>query len=436
MYAAHDGGLPMQFHILSFEGPDPYSRAGGLATRTDGLVRTLADLGFETHLWFVGDPKLPGHEINGALHLHRWAQWVSAYHPAGVYDGEQGKYEEYTRSLPPYLVEHLLPALRRGEHAVVLAEEWHTARSVAYLSSLLERAQARDKVTMLWNANNTFGFDRIDWPGLRDAASITTVSRYMKHQMRPLGVDALVVPNGLSRDAFELVPSSAYATLRARFGNRTVIVKMARWDPDKRWLSAVEITATMKQAGWRPLLIARGGSEPHGAEVLEAIAARGLVRVDRVWRKPGVDGILDALQGLEGEGIDVVNLCSHVDPNARRLLFRGSDAVLANSSHEPFGLVGLETMAAGGLACTGCTGEDYALPGRNALVLETGEAGEFMGMFASLRGRPRRDRAIRRAGRLTARGFSWLTVVQNVLLPRIALASADLELEACSRRHA
>ena len=30
----------MQFHVLSFEGPDPYSRAGGLATRVDGLVET------------------------------------------------------------------------------------------------------------------------------------------------------------------------------------------------------------------------------------------------------------------------------------------------------------------------------------------------------------------------------------------------------------
>jgi hypothetical protein len=40
-----------------------------------------------------------------------------------------------------------------------------------------------------------------------------------------------------------------------------------------------------------------------------------------------------------------------------------ADAVFANSGHEPFGLVGLETMAAGGVACTGCSGEDYAIPG-------------------------------------------------------------------------
>jgi glycosyltransferase involved in cell wall biosynthesis len=118
-----------------------------------------------------------------------------------------------------------------------------------------------------------------------------------------------------------------------------------------------------------------------------------------------------------------VNLRSHVDPAARRLLFRGADAVLANSSREPFGLVGLEAMAAGGLACTGCTGEDYALAGQNALVLETGEPEEFLRMFARLRKAPERARAMRHAGRVTARRFSWREIVERVLLPRLALAS-------------
>lgn len=417
----------MQFHVLSFEGPDPYSRAGGLATRADGLVRTLAALGLEAHLWFVGDPELPGHTSCGPLHLHRWAQWVSRHHPGGVYDGEWGKHDEYARTLPPYLLnEVLLPAVKRGEHAVVMAEEWHTVHAVMHLNWLLSGAGIRDRVTVLWNANNTFGFDRIDWPRLKSSAIITTVSRYMKHQMMPLGVEALVVPNGLSAEAFEPLPGNACAALRRHFRDRTVIVKMARWDPDKRWMAAIETVAEMKRAGWRPLLLSRGGAESYGREVLASIEAHGLNRVDREWRAPGVDGILEALRNIDGS-IDVVNLCCHVDPAAKRLLFRGSDAVLANSSHEPFGLVGLEAMAAGGLACTGCTGEDYALPGQNALVLETGEPKEFLAMFARLRAAPAEARAIRRYGELTARRYSWTEIVRHVLLPRVALASGYLD---------
>jgi glycosyltransferase involved in cell wall biosynthesis len=413
----------MQFHVLAFEGPDAYARAGGLASRVDGLVRTLAGLGFESHLWFVGDPALPGHETDNALHLHRWAQWVSRHHPGGVYDGEWGKHDEYARTLPPYLVDEvLLPAARQGEHAVVMAEEWHTVHAVLHLHWLLERAGIRDRVTILWNANNMFGFERIHWAALKKAAVITTVSRYMKHQMALLGVDALVVPNGLSGEAFDPTPSAACAALRRQFRDRTTIVKMARWDPDKRWISAVETVAAMKRAGWRPLFITRGGAEPYGGEVLSVMARHGLNRVDRSWQGAGVGGVLEALRGVECD-VDIVNLRSHVDPAARRLLFRGADAVLANSSREPFGLVALEAMAAGGLACTGCTGEDYALAGQNALVLETGEPEEFLRMFARLRNAPERARAMRHAGRVTARLFSWNEIVERVLLPRLALAS-------------
>ncbi|HUE95706.1 MAG TPA: hypothetical protein VMN39_03555, partial [Longimicrobiaceae bacterium] len=132
----------MQFHILSFEGPDAYSRAGGIATRVEGLARALADLRLETHLWFVGDPDLPGHEEQGDLHLHRWAQWVSRHHPGGVYDGEEGKRLEYAASLPPYLLREVLgPYLRAGGRGVMLAEEWHTADAVLHLAGLLGAAR-------------------------------------------------------------------------------------------------------------------------------------------------------------------------------------------------------------------------------------------------------------------------------------------------------
>jgi hypothetical protein len=59
----------MQFHLLSFEGPDDYARAGGIATRITGLAQALAAAGYETHLWFIGDPDRPGHDSYGQLTL-------------------------------------------------------------------------------------------------------------------------------------------------------------------------------------------------------------------------------------------------------------------------------------------------------------------------------------------------------------------------------
>jgi len=410
----------MQFHILAFEGPDPYSRAGGLATRVDGLAHTFAGLGFETHLWFVGDPDLPGYELRGSLHLHRWAQWVSRHHRGGVYDGEHGKRAEYARTVPPHLhAEWLRPHLASGGRAVVLAEEWHTVDAIFHLDWLLRAEGLRDRVALLWNANNTFGFESIDWRRLGQTARITTVSRYMKQRMWPLGVDPLVVPNGLPADAFDVPDRAGCSELRRRFRDRTVFVKMARFDPDKRWLAAVRAVASMKRMGWRPLLVARGGSEPHGRDVLESIRSEGLVSVERDWREPGPAGLLAALRDLDAA--DVVMVRSHVAPEERRLLFRGAHAVLANSAHEPFGLVGLEAMAAGGIACTGATGEDYAVPGRNAVVLETEDPRELVGWLARLRAHPAEARAMRRAGRSTARLFAWPEVVERVLIPRAEL---------------
>lgn len=408
----------MQFHVLAFEGPDPYAQAGGIATRVTGLTQTLADAGFATHLWFVGDPELPGHETHPPLQLHRWCQWISRYHPGGVYDGEEGKRADYAASLPPVLCQEvLLPHLRRGGQATILAEEWHTVDAVFHLDWLLRQAGVRHQVTLLWNANNTFGFEHIAWRRLAQAAVITTVSRYMKHLMWGLGVDPLVIPNGLAAEAFVPPARAAVAAFRARVPGRTVVSKMARWDPDKRWLLAIETVGAMKQAGWQPLLIARGGVEAHGEEVLATAVAQGLRVVERPLPQAGVQGLLHAVEGLQA--FDIVSLRSPVDAASRQLLLHSSHAVLANSGREPFGLVGLETMAAGGVACTGGSGEDYAVPGRNALVLETTDPQEFLGLFGALRANPAQERALRCAGRVTARQYRWAEIVQRVLVPRV-----------------
>jgi glycosyltransferase involved in cell wall biosynthesis len=415
----------MQFHVLSFEGYDAYACAGGLASRITGLVNTLAEIGHETHLWFVGDPHLPGHETSNQLQLHRWCQWISQYHPGGVYDGEEGKRTDYAASLPPFLCQEvLIPYLQQGKRAVILAEEWHTVDAVLHLDWLLRNAGVRHQVKIFWNANNTFAFERLDWGRLAKAAIITTVSRYMKHLMQGYGVNPLVIPNGLSADTLLPPQREAVATFRSRVRGRTVVSKVARWHPDKSWLLAIDTVGAMKRVGWQPLLIARGGVEPYGAEVLAAAAAAGLRVADRFLPQQGVRGFMQALEGLQG--VDIVNLRSPLDPESRLVLFHSAAAVLANSQHEPFGLVGLETMAAGGVACIGCTGEDYAMPGHNAMALETNDPQEFLDLFETLRVDPPLERALRRAGRVTAQHYTWSQIMHRILFPRLRLFADPL----------
>jgi len=121
---------------------------------------------------------------------------------------------------------------------------------------------------------------------------------------------------------------------------------------------------------------------------------------------------------------DVVNFTSFVSDPVIAALYSASDAVLANSGHEPFGLVGLEVMAAGGLAVTGSTGEDYAEGYRNALVLETDDSIELVTELNLIRDRPKLAASIRRRGRTTARAYVWEKVIQELLL-RIEFAAAQ-----------
>ncbi len=198
-----------------------------------------------------------------------------------------------------------------------------------------------------------------------------------------------------------------------------MLAKVARVDPDKRWTSAIDIVGELKRGGERPLLVARGGIEGYGKEVLQQASAAGLRVADRSTDKAGSAGLFEVTQN--SDDIDIIHMKSSLDQDARKLLFAASDCVLANSWHEPFGLVGLEAMAAGGLACTGCSGEDYAVGGRNALVMQTSNPREFIGQFMSLKSQPRLRRALRQAGQKTAKTYVWSEIIERNILPQLEL---------------
>jgi len=405
------------FVLLSFEGPDIYAQAGGLGVRVTHLSHTLAKEGFITHLFFIGDPHLKGEEKScaGKLILHRWCQWISAYYPDGVYQGENEKLYDYSQSIPPYLLEHIVkPAIKEGKQVVILAEEWQTAGVVSRINDLLSAHKLRDKVIIFWNANNIFGFERINFKHLAKACTITTVSRYMKHIMWRMGLNPIVIHNGIPKNLLNRVDLSLSSKLRKGLASDLILAKIARWDPDKRWNMAVEATARLKARGLKPLLIARGGMEGYGEEILYNARSMGL-RVKDVQANCGC--LADYLEAITGnaEGTDFLNLKFHCPQDLLRLVYHASNAVLANSGREPFGLVGLETMAAGGIAFTGNTGEDYAISFHNSIVLETSDPKEIESYLIYLQSHHLEEERIRKAARYTAARFTWEQIVENLI---------------------
>jgi glycosyltransferase involved in cell wall biosynthesis len=406
-----------EFVILSFEGPDRYSLAGGLGTRVTELARALASQGYRTHIFFVGDPDLPGEEIleDGRLIYHRWCQWLSRMYPNGVYDGEEDKLRDFGHSVPSYVTREIVgPAAAAGRAVAVLAEEWQTADTTSTLSDQLYQAGLRWNAILFWNANNIFGFDRLNWGRLGFTATLTTVSRYMKHVMWRQGVNPLVIPNGIPARLLEPVNQALVDAFQRLYAGSLFLFKIGRFDPDKRWMMAVEAAARLKERGHHIAFPLRGGIEPHGADVLGYAYSRGLRVIDVTTNDRSPAGGLAALTAVAGQG-DIYNLRFFVHEEMSRALYGAADGVLANSGHEPFGLVGLEGMAAGGLVFTGASGEDYAISMSNCVVVETDDPEEICANVLYLREHPALVERMRVAARQTATRFTWEEVIANLV---------------------
>ncbi|HET9095024.1 MAG TPA: glycosyltransferase family 4 protein [Candidatus Baltobacteraceae bacterium] len=401
--------LPGKAVILSFEGPDRYSLVGGLGVRVTELARALEQAGIETDLFFIGDPFKPGVEnFTPRIRLRRWCQWISRFHPGGVYDGEPGKIADFTTSAPRFIVSELIEAAAEaGERTIVFAEDWQTAPAVIELDAQLRRAGLRQSAILTWNANNTYGFETIDWAALARAAQITAVSKYMKFELAQLDVPSLVIPNGIPPRLLQ-TDAAAIDVLRQALKSRNALLKVGRFDPDKRWLQAIDAVADLRGEGVPVQLIVRGGKEPYGNVVLSRMRERKLRIADLTLTESTPAQLAHA---LSAERADVINLRSFLPDETLYALYGAAAATLANSGKEPFGLVGLEVMASGGIPVCGSTGEDYAMPFENAIVCDTDDPRELATYLHRLFDEPQLAQVIREHATATARRYVWPAVL-------------------------
>jgi glycosyltransferase involved in cell wall biosynthesis len=405
--------IPRQVAILSFEGPDRYASIGGLGTRVTQLARALGAAGHEVELFFVGDPHAqPVERTDPGVTLRRWSQWISQQHPRNAYDNEAGKVHDWEVSLPPWIVDELVvPAAARGERVLVICEEWQTSNVAIAMDRMARERGVRGALTLMWNANNTYGFEKIHWPTLTRAATVTAVSKYMKFELSQWGVAALVIPNGIDPALLDGADPEQTAAIRKAFGDKPTYVKVGRFDPDKNWLQAIDALADLRASGIGARLIVRGGREPYGDVVFGRARERQLA-VCRLeyegsdWR--------EFAQRLAAVDSAVVHVRAFLDEATLYALYAAADVVLANSGKEPFGLVGLEVMAAGGIVVCGATGEEYAEPFVNALVCDTGDGRELATYLRALFDDPALADELRRHGAETAARYTWAHVLESL----------------------
>ena len=312
---------------------------------------------------------------------------------------------DWEASIPQFVIDEIVtPAAAADQRVLVIAEEWQTANVAIAIDRIARARGLRHNVVLTWNANNTYGWEHVDWAALQAAATITAVSKYMKFELAQLRVPALVIPNGIDERLLDGADPELVAEARRAFGNRPTLLKVGRFDPDKNWLQAVDALAVLQTYGIDARLIVRGGRESYGDVVLGRAHDHGL-RVERM-DYDGSDGhrIIEEL----GRGrAPVVHCRAFLDEPTLFALYAAADAVLANSGKEPFGLVGLEVMAAGGIAVCGATGEEYAEPFVNAIVCDTSDGRELATYLRALLTDPQLGARIRTEGHETASKYTW-----------------------------
>ena len=173
-------------------------------------------------------------------------------------------------------------------------------------------------------------------------------------------------------------------------------------------------------------------SEP-ASVVIPKIEKRQLSNGIPVWfmerrTTPLVTACLFVKAGAVNEPLDKMGLAALtaecLDEDFINVLYSGSDCILANSGHEPFGLVGLEVMACGGLAFVGATGEDYAQTLVNSAVVETEDPLEIVEYVQTLTNDKKLNQSLRTEGKRTAACYTWERICRD-LFQKIRFLSAS-----------
>jgi len=416
------------FVVLCFEGPDSYSMAGGLGNKITNMTSTLADLGFVVHLFFIGDPGLDGIELrkDGRLILYRWCQWISESHRGGVYNGEQWKIDDYTKSASLFAVQEVIhPAISAGKMVVVLGEEWQTVGAMCCIHDLLHMYHLRDKVIMFWNANEIYGFDQIDWDFLSHATTITVASEYMKQIMLKKGLNPVVLPNGIPEFLLEPVDEAAVSQIKEVLGAETIFAKVGRSRQDNGWRPTVNAIHNLIRVGDSAKLLAHIGTGSDRKKVAQEAKSLGMVIENITLEMDSKKSYLNAMsendftrysQALaRASTSDIFNFAFPIPPSLLSLLYRASDVVLTNSGHDPFSLVGMEAMAAGAIVFTSRKAEGIAKHMSNAIVLDKYTAEEIQFYVSYLRMHPEKREMIKASARQTAEQWTYKEVVTKLL---------------------
>jgi glycosyltransferase involved in cell wall biosynthesis len=334
--------------MLSWEYP-PRS-VGGLARHVEDLSSAIAETNNEIHVVTVGSEDSPEYEIVGGIHIHRFEPY-----PVNSYD-----FVTWILQLNVKMQEVVSRLFRtHGHFDIVHAHDWLTAfagaaTKHAYQIPLIATIHATEagRNNGLHNEHQRY-IGSVEWWLAFEAWRIIVCSKHMRNEIEGLFSaprdKIAVLPNGVNAKKFEGLKIDPSFKNRFAFDYEKIVLFVGRLVQEK----GVQVLIDSAPA------------------ILRAVPDAKFV----IAGKGPMEGELRHRAHASGVG-DKIMFAGYIDDDTRNKLYTIASVSVFPSLYEPFGIVALESMAAGSpvvAADTGGLGE-IITHGDNGLKAYPGNA--------------------------------------------------------------
>lgn len=395
----------MRICILSWEYPPRI--VGGLGKHVHRLSLALAEAGHDVHVVTRGHPDAPVEEDRDGVHILR----AEEYPPQISFDD----LVPWVLQFNVAVLEKLAPLLGDEEADVVHAHDWLVAYaaaaakgmfSVPLVSTIHATEYGRHQGHLPGPMNKLI--HQIEWWLTYESRRTITCSDYMREEIQRI---------------FELPPQKQDVIT-----NGVDLAQFAR--PD----GVDEFRAALAPAGEKVIFFAGRLEFEKGVQtVLDALP---LLPLPARFYVAGVGTHMDELKRhTERLGLsDRVSFLGFVPDEELRMYYAAADVAVVPSIYEPFGMVALETMAAGTPCIAADSGglRELVLHEATGLRFRPGDPDSLAGTFLRLLTDERLDRRLTiDARRMLDEQFSWRTIARRTVdVYERAIAEEDLRRRA------
>lgn len=378
--------------MLSWEYPPAV--VGGLSRHVDHLSHALAALGHDVTVYTRGHPDASPEEDDRGVRVVR----VDEYPPRIAFDDLVPWVLAFNLSL----LHHVEGDLRSAPPGILHAHDW----LVAYAAAALKDLHAVPLVATVHATE--YGrhqghlpgptqvlIHQVEWWLTFEAGRVITCSDYMRGEVTDifeLPPDKVeVIPNGIDLDSFAPPPEAEALRADLVGPDERLVFFAGRLEYEKGVQTVLEAIPLAVER-MPPIRFHIAGAGTHRTE-LEARA-----------RELGID--------------DRVRFLGFVDDETLRRYYAAADLVLVPSLYEPFGLVTLETMAAGTPVAVADTGglQEVVRDGDTGLRFAAGDPSACADAMVRLLTDQRLARKLAlRAREELVRRYSWTSVADRTV---------------------